>query len=166
MDANSPKAFIGPNSPISNGSLILGIQITSIYIYKCLTKLQTESIRSMEVTADANRDYNEHIQAYLQRTVWVGSCRSWYKRGTVDGPVIAIYGGTTSHFTEAIREPRWEDYRLEYMDSGAGRKYQNRFAYLGDGYTKRERRHGTVGDTQTLNFEDYWNLMVLPAIHE
>ncbi|KAK2750270.1 hypothetical protein FQN55_002417 [Onygenales sp. PD_40] len=157
--------FVGPNSPISNGSLILGIQMVSIYIYNCITKLQTESIRSMEVTAEANADYNEHIQAYLQRTVWVEGCRSWYKRGTIDGPVVAIYGGTTFHFIEALRTVRWEDYKLEVISGSKGRK-GNRFQYLGDGFTKRERKMGTVGEVQTLSFEEYWNLMVLPAIYE
>jgi hypothetical protein len=144
----------------------LGVQAVSIYLYNVITKLQTESIRTLEVTAEANADYNEHIQEYLQRTVWVGNCRSWYKRGTTDGQVVAIYGGTTFHFTEAIRQPRWEDYRIEFMPCGKGGRSRNRFAYLGDGFTKREVRNGSIGDTQTLNFEDYWNLMILPAIHE
>lgn len=85
--------FIGPNSPISNGSLVLGVQATAMYVYKWLEKLQTESIKSFEVRHDANEEYNQHIQKYLERTVWTRGCRSWYKRGTVDGPVVAIYGG-------------------------------------------------------------------------
>jgi hypothetical protein len=121
----------------------------------------------MEISAEANADYNEHIQEYLKRTVWVGGCRSWYKRGTVDGQVVAIYGGTTFHFTEALRTVRWEDYILELEENGEeGKRSKNRFAYLGDGYTKREKRQGTVGEVQTLCFDDYWNLMVLPNIYE
>lgn len=58
-----------------------------IYIYKCIDKIQTESIRSLEVSSDATVDYNEHVQKFLDRTVWVAGCRSWYKRGTIDGPV-------------------------------------------------------------------------------
>lgn len=80
-------AFIGPGSPISNGSLVVGIQAMGVYIYKCIDKIQTECIRSLTVTLDAALDYNEHIQRFLERTVWVAGCRSWYKRGTVDGPV-------------------------------------------------------------------------------
>ena len=120
----------------------------------------------MEITAEATADYNEHVQNYLQRTVWVGNCRSWYKRGTVDGKVIAIYSGTSFHYTEALRQPRWEDYKMEITPSGLGEKSRNRFAYLGNGFTKRETRNGTVSDTQTLNFEDYWNLSVLPNIYD
>lgn len=120
----------------------------------------------MEVSAEATADYNEHVQSYLQRTVWVSSCRSWYKRGTTDGKVIAIYSGTSFHYTEALRYPRWEDYKFEIMPGELGGMKRNRFAYLGNGYTQREMKNETVGDTQTLGFEDYWKLNVLPELYE
>ncbi|KIA75798.1 hypothetical protein HK57_00412 [Aspergillus ustus] len=154
--------FIGPNSPISNGSLVLGIQATAIYVYKWLEKIQTEMVRSFEVRDDANEEYNQHIQKYLERTVWTRGCRSWYKRGTVVGPVVAIYGGTSFHFMEAIKNPRWEDFHIERVKEAK----RNRFAYLGDGFSKREAKGGSVGATQTLDFDEYWRLFVLPDIHD
>jgi cation diffusion facilitator CzcD-associated flavoprotein CzcO len=154
--------FIGPNSPISNGSLILGIQATAVYVYKWLEKLQTESIKSFEISHDANEEYNQHIQKYLERTVWTRNCRSWYKRGTVDGPVVAIYGGTSFHFMEAIKNPRWEDFEIERLEEAKS----NRFAYLGNGFSRREAKGQSVGATQTLDFDEYWNLFVLPDIHD
>lgn len=158
---NNEIGFIGPNSPISNGSLVLAIQMTGVYIAKCLDKLQTEDISSVEVRHDACEEYNEHTQRYLQQTVWVDKCRSWYKRGTVDGPVVAIYGGTSFHFMEALKTPRWEDYNIKRTAEGS----RNRFSYLGNGFTVRESKGGSVGETQTLNFDDYWNLFFLPDIH-
>lgn len=154
--------FVGPNSPISNGSLVIGIQTTAIYIYKWLEKLQTEGIRSFAVREDANEEYNQHVQRYLERTVWTRDCRSWYKRGTIDGPVVAIYGGTTFHFIEALKNPRWEDFHLERCPEAK----TNRFAYLGNGFTLRETKRGTVGATQTIDFDEYWKLFVLPEIHD
>ncbi|KAJ5107515.1 hypothetical protein N7456_004190 [Penicillium angulare] len=153
--------FIGPNSPISNGSLVLGIQATALYVYKWLEKFQTEMIRSFEVRKDANDEYNQHMQQYLQRTVWTRGCRSWYKRGTVDGPVVAIYGGTSFHFMEAIKNPRWEDFHIQRSTEASA----NRFAYLGNGFSRRESKRESVGDTQTLDFDQYWRLFVLPEIH-
>ncbi|KAJ9608099.1 hypothetical protein H2200_007087 [Cladophialophora chaetospira] len=154
-------SFVGPNSPISNGSLVIGIQTTAIYIYRWLEKMQSEGIRSIEVLNDVNEEYNQHVQKYMERTVWTRGCRSWYKRGTIDGPVVAIYGGTTFHFIEALKNPRWEDFKLERTSES---KY-NRFAYLGDGFTRREKKAGSVGATQTIDFDEYWNLFVLPEIH-
>ena len=81
--------------------------------------------------------------------------------GTVDGPVVAIYGGTSFHYIEALRNPRWEDYEVELLPM----KVPNRFEYLGNGFTKREVTNGSVADTQTLGFDEYWNLFVLPEIY-
>ncbi|KAJ5805148.1 hypothetical protein N7474_011035 [Penicillium riverlandense] len=153
--------FIGPNSPISNGSLVLGIQATAVYVYKWLEKLQTEMVSSFVVRQDANDEYNQHMQQFLERTVWTRGCRSWYKRGTVDGPVVAIYGGTSFHFMEALKNPRWEDCHIERLPEARS----NRFAYLGNGFSLRETKSGSVGATQTLDFDEYWNLFVLPEIH-
>lgn len=155
-------AFIGPGSPISNGSLVQGIQIMGIYMYKCIDKIQTENIKALCISDAATREYNEHIQKFLKRTVWVGSCRSWYKRGTIDGPVIAIYGGTSFHYVEALRHPRWEDYNIDLFSTEA----PNRFSYLGNGFTWRETKGGEVSDTQTLNFPQYWDLFVLPELYD
>jgi hypothetical protein len=132
-----------------------------MYVYKWLEKLQTEGYQSFEVSHDANEEYNQHIQQYLERTVWTRGCRSWYKRGTIDGPVVAIYGGTSFHFMEAIKNPRWEDFHLQRMPEASS----NRFAYLGNGFTLREIKKGSVGATQTLDFDEYWNLFNLPQIH-
>lgn len=155
-------AFIGPNSPISNGSLVQAIQATGVYIYKCIEKMQTEGIKSIEVSEQASHDYNEHTQEFLKSTVWAGDCSSWYKRGTRDGRIVAIYAGSAFHFVESMRHPRWEDYNFEFV---AGRS-ANRFSYLGNGFTRREARNGNVGDTQTLTFDKYWDLMELPRIYD
>lgn len=153
---------MGPNSPLANGSLILGIQATAAYIYKWMEKMQTEGVRSFEVDADVNEEYNQHIQKYLERTVWTRDCRSWYKRGTVDGPVIAIYGGSIFHLLEAMKNPRWEDFKMDRTPEAK----INRFSYLGNGSTLREAKGGDIGATQTLDFDEFWNLFVLPQVHD
>lgn len=107
-------------------------------------------------------DYFEHVQEFLERTVWVAGCRSWYKRGTTDGPVVAIYGGTSFHYIEALRNPRWEDYDIDLIPM----KKPNRFAYLGNGFTQRETDKGSVADTQTLSFDEYWGLFNLPELYD
>lgn len=155
-------AFIGPSSPISNGSLVQGIQIIEIYIWKCIDKIQTKRIKSLTISREATDDYYEHVQKFLERTVWVGNCRSWYKRGTINGPVVAIYGGTSFHYMEALRNPRWEHYEVSLLPAPS----TNRFAYLGNGFTMREEKNGSVADTQTLGFDAFWKLLVLPELYD
>jgi hypothetical protein len=42
----------------------------------------------------------------------------------------------------------------------------NRFAYLGNGFTIRETKGGKVSDSQTKNFNEYWDLFVLPELYD
>jgi hypothetical protein len=112
------------------------------------------------VRHDVNEEYNQHMQKYLERTVRTKDCRSWYKRGTIDGPVIAIYGDTSFHFLEAIKNPRWEYFHTTRTEEA---KF-NRFAYLGNGFSRREMKARSVGATQTLDLDEYWRLFVLPEI--
>ncbi|KAK9772950.1 hypothetical protein SCAR479_10280 [Seiridium cardinale] len=162
--------FVGPNCPVSNGGLVQAIQAQGVYIYKCISKMQLEGIRSMEVSQAAMGDYNIHSQAYLRDSIWAADCRSWYKRNTKDGRVIAVYSGSTHHFVEMMRKPRWEDYVFDYVTydelAGIPRSKPNRFAFLGNGFTKREAENKSIGRTQTLNFEEFWNLMEIPTIYE
>ncbi|KAK7902522.1 hypothetical protein LTR67_002168 [Exophiala xenobiotica] len=153
--------FIGPNSPIANGSLVQAIQITGIYIAKCIQKIQRQFIKSMSVRQQAQDDFNEHCRTFLADTVFSGNCSSWYKQGDIDGKVVAIYCGSSYHFIESLKEPRWEDYEFAYV----GDVRPNRFAYLGNGITLGEAQGKSVGATQTSNFEEYWNLFNLPAIN-
>lgn len=60
-------------------------------------------------------------------------------------PVMAIYHGTSFHPMEALKSPRWEDFDLERTEEAK----LNRFAYLGDGFTLREAKDGSIGATQT-----------------
>ncbi|KIW25675.1 uncharacterized protein PV07_08836 [Cladophialophora immunda] len=125
-----PNYFIlgGPNSPIANGSLISGLETEISYAFACLRKMQTENIASMDVKEEAVDDFLEHRDSLMDAMVWSGGCRSWYKNGTVNGPVIGPWIGSTWHFNEALQTPRFEDYNMVYSA-------RNRFAYLGNGRT-------------------------------
>lgn len=128
-----PNYFVigGPNSPIANGSLISGLEVEIDYAYKCVEKTQSENISAMDVKEEAMRDFLEHRDEAMKLYVWSGDCRSWYKNGKVDGPVIGPWVGSSWHFNEALENPGYEDYHLKYLR-------RNRFAYLGYGRTKAE----------------------------
>ncbi|KAK0659142.1 putative Sterigmatocystin biosynthesis monooxygenase [Cercophora samala] len=165
--------FLGPNSPVANGGLVQAIQAQGMYIYKCVRKLQTQGIRTMEVQKAAMDEYNEHAQAYLRGSMWTEGCRSWYKRVGKGGEekVIGIYPGSAFHFVEMLRHPRWEDYEFVYrtVSEAGGRDgssiRQNRFEFMGNGFTRREDMGKSIGDTCVETFEQYWDLMELPDIH-
>jgi hypothetical protein len=66
----------------------------------------------------------------MRDTIWKGGCRSWYKHGTVDGRVSALWPGSSLHYFEAMQYLRPEDFDVEYKG--------NRFDWLGNGFSQTE----------------------------
>jgi hydroxyversicolorone monooxygenase len=102
----------------------------SYYALQIIRKLQTEYICSIAPKQDITDSFNEHCQEWIRHTVWVEDCRSWYKNNET-GRVNAVWPGSSLHYIEAIRHPRYEDFDITYL--GPGKK--NRWAFLGMGTT-------------------------------
>lgn len=86
----------------------------------------------MTIKPEVVDDWNIFAQEYLKRTVWSDGCRSWYKNGKIDGPITALYPGSMFHFKDFLGKVRGEDFDIKYRSG-------NRFRFLGDGFTKREK---------------------------
>ncbi|KAL2836227.1 putative dimethylaniline monooxygenase [Aspergillus pseudodeflectus] len=127
-----PNYFMinGPFGPYGHGSILPIIEIITRYIEKFLTKLARENIKSFYPKQEAVDDFRRHRELFLLRTAWSSPCRSWFKGGTVDGPIL-MWPGSRLHFFEALAEPRFEDYEWEY-------RLNNRFSYFGNGFSQRE----------------------------
>lgn len=123
--------FLGPNAPIGHGSVLPIIEQSTKYIMNMLHKCQTEGIKSVVAKQSAVADYSEHIQEFMKRTAWNTHCRSWFKNGTVDGPVVAVHPGSRIHWFHMLDHPRYEDFEWEAWST-------NRFAYLGNGFSVKE----------------------------
>lgn len=96
-----------------------------------ITKVQVEMIKSIRVKQQAVDEFATHIDTFMPRTAWAGKCRSWFKRGKIDGPITAIHPGSRIHWFHTMERPKFEDFEYEY-DTG------NRFQYLGNGFSTRE----------------------------
>ena len=140
MRNSSLVAFLGPNAPIGHGSVFTLSEHIAKYIVRVLKKCQTEHIRAIVPTRDAVDDYNEHIAQFMPRTAWAAPGRSWFKAGREDGPVIALHPGSRVHFFHMLEDFRGEDFEYVYdaAENETGRARQNRFAYLGNGFSVRE----------------------------
>jgi hypothetical protein len=122
--------FCGPYGPVGHGSFLPLIEIWTVYMFSILEKLQIENIKSIVPKLSAAQDFRRHADLFLKRTAWTSPCRSWFKAGTVDGQA-AIWPGSRLHHLEIMRQPRYEDYEIEYWN-------KNRFAFLGNGFEMRE----------------------------
>ena len=121
--------FLGPNSPIGNGPVLSAIEAQADYMLKMIDRYQTHNIRSFAPTQDAISDFIAHKDEFMTKSVWADPCRSWYKNRP-DGPVTALWPGSTLHYIEALMELRMEDWDVKYS--------KNRFAWLGNGYSQTE----------------------------
>jgi hypothetical protein len=122
---------------VGHGSLIPVIEVLADYILRVIEKVQRQSIRTVDVQTRAVDEFIEHTYEFMKRTAWSDNCSSWFKNGTVDGPVVAIWPGSRLNWFEALREPRFEDFTYTY-------ETRNRFQYFGNGFTQREVEGGDL----------------------
>lgn len=90
-----PNYFIslGPNAGLGEGNLLILIEREIDYFTECVKKMQRDSIRTLAVKADAVRRFTQYCDEYFAGTVFSSKCRSWYKGGTEDGRIIALWPG-------------------------------------------------------------------------
>ena len=90
-----PNYFIclGPNAALGEGNLLLLVEKEINYFTECVLKMQRDNIRSMSVRREAVKRFTQHCDQYFSRTVFSLKCRSWYKGGTEDGRVTALWSG-------------------------------------------------------------------------
>jgi cation diffusion facilitator CzcD-associated flavoprotein CzcO len=121
--------FLGPNCPIGNGPVLSAIEAQADWMLQLIDRYQTHNIASFAPTPEAVRDFVAYKEWFMRRTVWADPCRSWYKQ-RADGPITALWPGSTLHYIEAIKSLRLDDFHVEYTG--------NRFAWLGNGYSQTE----------------------------
>lgn len=119
--------FTGPNAVVGHGSLVEGLSWLAEYIVKWLKKVAGEDIKSIEpkqAAIDAFICYGDEIMKTL---AWTGACRSWYKKGRIDGRVTATFPGSALLFKRMIADIRGEDWEIEHHTA-------NRFRFMGSGF--------------------------------
>ena len=134
--------FLGPNAPIGHGSVLPIVEHAAKYIINVMKKMQVQGIITIAPTHAAVRDFNIHTTEYMKRTAWSTPCRSWFKNGKTDGPVVALHPGSRIHWFHMLEEPRYEDFEYTYSN--------NRFQYLGNGFSTKE----APGLDTTYYFDD------------
>ncbi|KAI8300803.1 FAD-binding monooxygenase moxY [Colletotrichum sp. SAR11_59] len=124
--------FLGPNAPVGHGSVFTITEHIAKYLVRIIKKCQTEGISAIAPQNSAVDELFEHTQTFMPRTSWSGNCISWFKGGTIDGPVMALHPGSRIHFFHMLENFRGEDW--EYIRVNK----QNRFQFLGNGFSTKE----------------------------
>ncbi|OQV03451.1 hypothetical protein CLAIMM_08494 [Cladophialophora immunda] len=121
--------FLGPNTPISNGSLMGILEGTADFFVRMIRKMRVQQASSFDVRQSVQDDFNDHAGKAMENLVWTGSCRSWFKNH--HGRVTAIWPGSGLHYREFLESDRWEDFEWRYST--------NQFTYWGQGFSHLER---------------------------
>lgn len=130
----------GPGLMSFNGDYLGGLERILDHVLKFVFKLQRERYQSVCVKTQSVIDFTEYIDEYLKRTVHNQNCSSWYKNGSKDGKVRAIWCGSSLHLFDALQQPCWEEFDwTKYPDERTG---PARFNWLGNGRTRLELADG------------------------
>lgn len=108
--AGFPNFFmiIGPNSGLAHNSMIYMIESHIDYIADCLRTLARRGARTMTVTHEAQRAFNERLQHSMRRSVWQTGCHSWYL--SESGKNTALWPSFSFVFKHRTRRVRVRDY--------------------------------------------------------
>ncbi|KIX08858.1 uncharacterized protein Z518_03515 [Rhinocladiella mackenziei CBS 650.93] len=143
--------IVGPGATWSNGTLLPSIETTVEHAVKLMRKMQHEGIKSIEVKQEAVDEIYSYLDEYHKTTVWQEECRSWFKDGRIKNRIY-LWPGSTIHFLKTIKDPRMEDYNMNY-------RFKNRFMYLGNGNVKAVLTRDVAGLSPYIRASDHeWSV--------
>lgn len=123
--------MFGPNSAVGFGSLTTILESECDYCVKVLRKLQKEDYATIEPKQERVRDFQQHVGAYFEKTVYLDKCKSWYRsEGGRGNWIIGLWPGSTLHALDTWKSPRWEDFNYESVDHTG-----NALRWLGNGWS-------------------------------
>lgn len=70
--------LIGPNSPITNLSLIDIADIGCDYVLQCIEKIHHSDIQHITPKTNVTKSFTTDLEDAFEGTVWVTGCNSWY----------------------------------------------------------------------------------------
>ncbi|MBB3045987.1 cation diffusion facilitator CzcD-associated flavoprotein CzcO [Litorivivens lipolytica] len=83
--------IMGPNTGPGNISVIFYIESQLRYIMAYLKHLRQRNLAALDLKPSVQQQFNENIQAKMQKTTWVSGCDSWYL--TEDGKNTTLWPG-------------------------------------------------------------------------
>ncbi|HWA01617.1 MAG TPA: NAD(P)/FAD-dependent oxidoreductase [Caulobacterales bacterium] len=100
--------LMGPNSGLGHNSMIYMIESQIAFVMDALAKLDLHHATALDATPEAQRAFNEEIQAKLRKSVWGTGCTSWYL--TPDGKNCTLWPDYTFRFRARTKRVREEDF--------------------------------------------------------
>lgn len=83
--------IMGPNTGPGNISVIFYIESQLRYIMAYLQHMKDRKLAALDLKEAVQKNFNEDIQAKMQKTTWMSGCESWYL--TADGKNTTLWPG-------------------------------------------------------------------------
>jgi len=99
----------GPNTGVGTTSVVYMIEAQLNLILQAIDAAGTD--KTIRVSEDAHKRYNEEIRTALQNTVWAGDCLSWYKRA--DGEIASLYPYNARAFLKDHKRLIQQDFEIK-----------------------------------------------------
>ncbi len=103
--AGYPNLFqlVGPNTGLGHNSIVFMIEAQVHYLVRLMALIDARHADYATVRADAQRAFNDDLQANLKGTVWETGCASWYR--TAEGRNISLWPWSTWRYWLRMRTP-------------------------------------------------------------
>lgn len=99
----------GPNAGPGHTSALMYMEAQIDYAVELISLTRSRSLRSLEVTPEAQAEYNRWLQERLTRSTWnSGGCRSWYL--TEDGFNSTMFPGFATTYRKILKNVDLHDY--------------------------------------------------------
>jgi len=107
-----PNMFLmyGPNTNLGHNSIILMSEAQSKYIVQCITHLEKNNNKVLEIKSSAISKYYEEIQARLKKMIWSKIDHSWYQ--SPNGNIPNNWPGRTMEYTRRTKKVVFDDYNI------------------------------------------------------
>ncbi len=99
---NFPNLLVtyGPNTNLGGGSIIYMLEAQARSMRQAVDRLRAGSYRTVEVTQEAEQEYDQQVQGRLSRSVWA-NCDSWYRHAS--GRITSNWPGSTHPYAQRTK---------------------------------------------------------------
>jgi cation diffusion facilitator CzcD-associated flavoprotein CzcO len=90
----------GPNTNLGGGSIVYMLEAQARHMRQAVDRLVAGSYRSVEVTPEAEQEYDRDVQGRLSHSVWA-HCDSWYRHAS--GRITSNWPGSTHPYAQRTK---------------------------------------------------------------
>jgi cation diffusion facilitator CzcD-associated flavoprotein CzcO len=101
--------LVGPNTGLGHNSIVFMIETQVRYLRRMLRSMRRAGIEAVDARAEAQRAWNDRVDARMSGTVWTsGGCSSWYLDDT--GRNSTLWPGSTWRFRQLLRRADLDEF--------------------------------------------------------